>query len=315
MIQSSTTPSLPTADQSQSRLLNLPTEVRQFILQQLLTSTTTISAPNRLRHRRQDFKKVRAFRRKGWKIPYRKYPVTVIGVNLDPQILRMCQQMLEEGFSTLYTTNALGMTIHDVDWFVNNYVAVQPAPSYHIRSLVIAGLSAEQSRLVSYFGAYEIHATMHGESFLSERLRRNLRLLRNSFAGKQIVLVAHGRLSNNVNDSSYAAGLLQAWRIIRCRSLTVKDSSVEARLLEDVVATATGDTQIVDLENAGTHLRKLYDQIGRPRDHNASRQVYTGIREAVEACDHAALEAVRAQVLQELDDWYQKHKRRILEAV
>ena len=85
-------PSLPAGDQSSSRLLQMPTEVRLVVLRQLLVAKRVSDEPP-----------LRAQIIRSYHVLVERMVIQ----NLATQLLRCCQQLLAEGSIVLYTYNTL----------------------------------------------------------------------------------------------------------------------------------------------------------------------------------------------------------------
>lgn len=106
----------PRASQQQSRLMQLPTELRLMILRELLTIDYPIAERDQYaKPWRQAPWEPRRRRKNGRYLKTTK-TTRVVGFNLTPAILRTCQELLVNGWPILYRENTL-----QIDFTLGNY--------------------------------------------------------------------------------------------------------------------------------------------------------------------------------------------------
>jgi len=187
------------------------------------------------------------------------------GYDLNPVVLYVCQQLYAEGRPVLYVENTIGLRVN-ASAETSRIVPQGQAMSLPPRSMSLLAYDAfryikgmkllheQATELASRFRNFHIALYISRDKTPTRFPRRALQCLAPAMTGSTVGV--HVYAMDSADDTTTMC-FLRAFKLIRCKTLSlvgVPDSL--ASQAQRVIATATGDSPVVDL---GKRLDQIWD--------------------------------------------------------
>lgn len=256
------------ANQSPSPLMRLPAEIRVAILYELLVSDDTLA------HRKpygdpgfvppEPGKKLRDA--KGRFQRAHTVPESVQGYRLTPAILRVCQDLLREGWPILYNKNILAIHIHAgetvrADCSAPDNTCRCGVYAYVLEAQGLLGKSAtsiansDTAMFFSRFGTFRLDLYVADSDRRYRFLRHAVQNMAQILAHKK-VQVSMTRIYHVTPDSTWVKSYINVFQLLRCKAFTFLEPNVFKTVSANVEQIATSGQPVVDLA-AEMHLQSL----------------------------------------------------------
>ena len=312
--------------------MRLPAELRFMILRKLLLSEQPLADRRRYPGKnsssvtRYDRSTSESLETRIGSSKTASVPQLVSGYGLDPTILQTCQKLSTECWQMLYGENTTGLRISYLDfhpfslsWGPERLESAISLPAYRVgsnskgRLRTARALNEKEVDFALRFTHFHFELDMtYGGSrpFEPEVLRPMLRALASNTTNSTITARIACR---EEGDGDSIMVFAKAFKIVRCRALSFSGMpDTLASDIEDIVATATGTTPIVDLRERYDHIlshsaiRYFTHSLGNGQKPGsvlnawADRKI-TALRTAVVDCDASTFDGVIAEIIPEID--------------
>ncbi|KAK5102075.1 hypothetical protein LTS08_004535 [Lithohypha guttulata] len=263
--------SLPETDGESSLLLQMPSEVMQIILRELLIADNVLGVRDGYpaqstvpRGKKRDAR---------GRFTTKSQPKNVRGYHLTPAILATSQRMLREGLDILYLKNRLGLQIQTDtpprgaggcrnSKCLNCYVLSATIPARADERLVLQGNNGWETKpnedeFVHRFKHLDLSLLEHPQYFRAYKLRPLISQLAPSLVDKCV------QVSGDFSAYAYTSFLrwqrpINQFQLLRCRDFKFQVSHVTVKAVEEVV---TSQRPVIDLERPLQTMRLIVQAI------------------------------------------------------
>ena len=255
-------------NQGYSPLMRLPAEIRVAILHELLVSDGILvhrkpyddpgfvppERGQRVRNAKGRFQRAR------------KSPKVVQGYRLNPTILRVCQDLLREGWPILYNKNVLAIHIHAgetvrADCSAPDNTCKCGVYAYVLEAQGLLGKSAtsvansDTAMFFSRFGTFRLDLYVADSDRRYRFLRHAVQNMAQILAHKKIQ-VSMTRMYHVTPDSTWVKSYINVFQLLRCKAFTFLEPNAFKTISANVEQIATSGQPVVDLA-AEMHLQSL----------------------------------------------------------
>lgn len=266
--------SLPVADQSNSRLMQIPSEIRLMILREVLHSqmpvaqrqvyevnkmnlrSKPVEIPEVLQKRTRVSLPRNAKNLEAAEMPEskKKRAKKVLGYRLSPHILRTCQSLLREGWPLLYGENTVVLNAYP-DPSYDNYRSISfgahfTIPAFRSDPAASNGggfwiFGDDAKRFVMKFSKVQIELHFQRGIIWYDGLRRLVTELGQVVSGSTVLVRFVGQADFSDGD---VLRCFRAFQLVRCKSFKVLDApDALSSAIKSITETITSDTSVIDL--------------------------------------------------------------------
>ncbi|KAK5330941.1 hypothetical protein LTR70_000263 [Exophiala xenobiotica] len=329
--QSYIEPSLPRAKQSRSSLMRLPSELRLMILRELLVNEQPLLDRTLYEAKKsteaakdtEDTCDLPATEGDGLFFPKTQF---VSGYELNPAILRACQQLYAEGRPVLYAENIIGLRVCSSAWtkFIINRGDIKTLkpwtislPAYDMGQYTdnMTLLHEREIEFVSCFKSLHIALYIAHDRTLTRFPRLAIRCLAPAMTDSTVGIHVH---EMHAGDDASILCFLKVFNLARCKALSfIGVSETTTSQTKHVVDTATGSSPVVDL---GVQLDQIWDHsslryfmcAGYDSAFVAwARQKLCALETAAVDCNSEAFCKIISEIIPKLDQEFEAIRQRL----